>query len=242
MKPIEVLFLLARPAAGKSEIIDYLQHLAPPERQEKLHLGADLQVMDDFPMLWAWFEEDAILEEMGHPRLHTDAEGDFAAPHLWNLLIRRLCLDYHKAVRDRAESTAPFSAVIEFSRGAEHGGYREAFSHVDKEILQKAAILYVDVSFEESLRKNRRRFNPDKPDSILEHGLPDEKLVALYKDIDWEEFRGPSNAEFIRIQGVDVPYAVFHNEDDVTTPRGPELGRRLEQVLDTLYQRCTRRP
>lgn len=240
MDSIEVLFLLARPAAGKSEIIDYLQQLPPQERQQKMHLAADLQVLDDFPMLWTWFEEDAILEEMGYPRLHTDVEGNFAAPHLWNLLIRRLCLDYRKAVRDRAGRNTPYSAIIEFSRGSEHGGYREAFAHIDKEILQKAAILYVDVSFEESLRKNRRRFNPDKPDSILEHGLPDDKLTALYKDIDWDEFRGSADAEFIRIQGVEVPYAVFENEDDVTTARGPELGLRLEQVLNTLHHRYSK--
>jgi len=42
-------------------------------------------------------------------------------------------------------------------------------------MLKSAAILYVNVSFSESLRKNRKRFNPNKPDSILEHGLPDEK-------------------------------------------------------------------
>lgn len=242
MDSIEVLFLLARPAAGKSEIIDYLQQMEPETRAQRMHLAPDLQVLDDFPMLWTWFEEDALLEEMGFPRLHTDNDGNFAAPHLWNLLIRRLCLDYRKAVRDRADSRAPFSAIIEFSRGGEHGGYREAFRHVDEEILKKAAILYVDVSFEESLRKNRRRFNPDKPDSILEHGLPDEKLTALYKDIDWEEFRGPADSEYISIQGVQIPYAVFDNEDDVTTPRGPELETRLEKVLQTLQQRCSRRP
>lgn len=240
LKNIEVLFLLARPAAGKSEIIDYLQQMDPEARPQRMRLASDLQVLDDFPMLWTWFEEDALLEEMGKPRLHTDGHGNFAAPHLWNLLIRRLCLDYRKALRDRADSGAPFSAIIEFSRGREHGGYKKAFEHIDEDILNKAAILYVDVSFEESLRKNRRRFNPDKPDSILEHGLPDEKLISLYKEIDWEEFRGGENSEYIQINGISVPYAVFENEDDVTTPRGPELGERLEGVLNLLGQRYHR--
>ncbi|SRR6056297_1179065 len=240
VKNIEVLFLLARPAAGKSEIIDYLQQMDPKARPQRMRLASDLQVLDDFPMLWTWFEEDALLEEMGKPRLHTDGEGNFASPHLWNLLIRRLCLDYRKALRDRADSGAPFSAIIEFSRGREHGGYKEAFRHVDEDILKKAAILYVEVSFEESLRKNRRRFNPDKPDSILEHGLPDEKLISLYKEIDWEEFRGGEASEYIEIKGIPVPYAVFKNEDDVTTPRGPELGERLEGVLNLLTQRYNR--
>ena len=36
---------------------------------------AGVDVLDDFPMLWTWFEEDAILAEMGKPRLHTDDGG-----------------------------------------------------------------------------------------------------------------------------------------------------------------------
>ena len=241
METIEILFLLARPGAGKSEIIDYLQQTDPKERPQRMRLASDLQVIDDFPMLWTWFEEDAILEKMGKPRLHTDGQGNFAAPHLWNLLIRRVCLDYRKAVRDRTSASPslsnPFSVVIEFSRGKEHGGYREAFQHIDRNILSKAAILYVDVSFKESLRKNRTRFNPDKPDSILEHGLSDEKLTSLYKETDWEEFRGPADSQYIPIQGIQVPYVVFDNEDDVTTDRGPELGSRLEQALHSLHER-----
>ena len=76
---------------------------------------------------------------------------------------------------------------MEFSRGREHGGYRSAFEHITRELAQKMAVLYLDVSWEESLRKNRKRFNPDKPDSILEHGLPDAKLERLYKEVDWQE-------------------------------------------------------
>ncbi len=241
MDTIEVLFLLARPAAGKSEIIDYLMNMDQEARPQKMRLASDLVVLDDFPMLWTWFEEDSILQEMGKLRLHTDADGNFAEPHFWNLLIRRLCLEYRKAVRDRDQVSKPFSAIIEFSRGKEHGGYEEAFQHIYLDILKKAAILYVDVSFEESLRKNRKRFNPDKPDSILEHGLPDEKLISLYKEIDWEDFRGARDSEYISIQGVDVPYAVFENEDDVTTPRGAELGKRLKKSLELLFDRYRRR-
>ena len=77
--------------------------------------------------------------------------------------------------------------ILEFSRGKEHGGYKSAFSHLSEEIISGAAILYVDVSWEESLRKNRIRFNPEKPDSILEHSLPDEKLAKMYFETDWNE-------------------------------------------------------
>ena len=56
----DVLILVGRPASGKSEIIDYLMHLPPDVRRDRFHV-ANLDVLDDFPMLWAWFEEDGIL-------------------------------------------------------------------------------------------------------------------------------------------------------------------------------------
>ena len=59
---LPVLILIGRPASGKSEIIDYLQKLGDIERRAKFHIG-NLEVLDDFPMLWTWFEEDDILSQ-----------------------------------------------------------------------------------------------------------------------------------------------------------------------------------
>ena len=72
----DIIFLVARRAAGKSEIIDYLKRTEVDERLRRFHIGAFSEI-DDFPMLWTWFEEDAILARMGKPRLHTDADGYF---------------------------------------------------------------------------------------------------------------------------------------------------------------------
>lgn len=235
----EILLLIARPAAGKSEIIDYLKRTPLPDRLERFHIG-ELEEIDDFPMLWTWFEEDALLERMGYPRLHTDAEGYFMGNHLWNLLIERICLDYQKRLRDVPGLTDKYTTLIEFSRGSEHGGYRTAFCHLSPDVVERMAVLYVDVSWEESLRKNRQRFNPEKPDSILEHGLPDSKLEKLYRDTDWHEL-SRHDPEYVEVQGRRVPYAVFNNEDDVTTARGAALGERLTQVIAKLWERYLRR-
>jgi hypothetical protein len=126
------------------------------------------------------------------------------------------------------------TTIIEFSRGKEHGGYRSAFSHLPLTLIEKSAVLYLDVSWEESLRKNRKRFNPEKPDSILEHSLPDSKLERLYKEVDWEEFRG-SDSSYLTVKGARVPYVVFDNNDDVTTQRGEGLGSRLEGSMQKLW-------
>lgn len=229
----DTILLLARPAAGKSEIIDYLSNLPLPVRLDKFHVGR-LTVLDDFPMLWTWFEEDAILEQLGYPRLHTDSDGYFLGNHHWNVLIRRLCLDHTKWRRDKEDSTECQTSIIEFSRGSEHGGYTSAFEHISPEVARHAAIVYVDVSWEESLRKNQKRFNPNRPDSILEHALPDSKLEQLYREVDWDQLT-QKDPEFIQIQGVPVPYVVFKNDDDVTTERGAALSERLETILDQLW-------
>jgi hypothetical protein len=229
----DILLLIARPAAGKSEIIDYLKSTPVEERRERFHIGEFVEI-DDFPMLWTWFEEDALLEEMGHTRLHTDAKGLFLHQYLWDLLIERIGLEYQKKVRDIPGYEDRFTTIVEFSRGTEHGGYRSAFGHLPPHMLPKMAVLYIDVTWEESLRKNRKRFNPEKPDSILEHGMSDWKMERLYKEVDWDEVRG-GDPQYLSVQGVRVPYVVFDNADDVTTQRGSALGERLEQSLKVLW-------
>ena len=231
----DLLLLIARPGAGKSEIIDYVKRTPQEERRQRFHI-AEFEEIDDFPMLWAWFEEDRLLAEMGKERLHSDEDQYFKWPYLWHLLVRRLCLEYSKKLRDDAGYHIQRTVIMEFSRGKSSGGYRAAFEHISRQAAERMAILYVNVSWQESLRKNQARFNPEKPDSILEHGLSLEKMERLYKECDWAEVSG-ENPEHVLIQGVEVPYAVFENEDDVTTDRGEALGQRLEAALTTLWER-----
>jgi hypothetical protein len=229
----EVLLLIGRPASGKSEIIDFLTR-TPVEERRRFHIG-EMDVLDDFPMLWTWFEEDDLLQgKFGLPRLHSTEQGYFKYKELWHVLIERLCLDYGKILRDRPDYHATSTALIEFSRGSEHGGYRAAFAHLSPQVLQRAAILYVSVSFAESLRKNRKRFNPARPDSLLEHGLSDTKMHSLYQHDDWREL-APAGSGYISLAGGRIPYAVFENEDDVTTGKPDLLSARLAETLDRLW-------
>ncbi len=231
----DVLILIGRPASGKSEIIDYLMRTPSEARRGRYHI-ADLDVIDDFPMLWTWFEEDDILsEQLGQPRLHTDADGHFKYHYLWHLLIERINLEYHKRLRDGSVYHAHTTTLVEFSRGGEHGGYAEAFRHLADDLLSRAAVLYVRVSFEESRRKNRRRFNPDRPDSILEHSLPDEKLTRLYRDDDWDTFSA-GDPHYLTVRSIRVPYVVFENKDDITTNKPDLLVGRLQTLLGRLWE------
>jgi hypothetical protein len=231
----DVLILIGRPASGKSEIIDFLQRTPLDVRRKKFHI-ANLDVLDDFPMLWTWFEEDRILSErLGQPRLHTDEAGYFKYSYLWQLLIERISLEYDKRLRDDPACHDHTTLVVEFSRGNEHGGYAEAFPHLSDDLLRRAAIVYVNVPFKESLRKNHRRFNPERPDSILEHGLSDEKLTRLYRHDDWATFSA-GDPDFVTVRAIRVPCAVFENTDDVTTDKPDLLAARLQSVLEQLWQ------
>lgn len=227
------ILLIARPGAGKSEIINYLKNTAVKERRNRFHVGKMAEI-DDFPFLWRWFEEDALLSEMGKERLYTDSGGYFKETHLWDLLIKMINLDYKKFIRD-TQNDGEKTVLLEFSRGKEHGGYKRALPLLSSEILKNLSIMYVNVSWDESLRKNKSRFNPDKPDSILEHGLPDEKLERLYRDCDFKEISA-SSENSLTINEVKVPYAVFENEDDVTSAMGQDLGDRLEETLSRLWE------
>lgn len=178
-------------------------------------------------------QEDDILSKLGRPRLHTDMDQNFLHTYLWDVLIERIDLDSQKKLRDKGDFSAK-TILVEFSRGSEHGGYERAFQHLSRTFAEHAAILYVDVPFEESLRKNRARFNPDRPDSILQHALSDKKLEMLYKEIDWEKVsRG--DAKYIPIQSVKVPYVVLDNRMDLTTHPGKALQEALEDKLDKLW-------
>ena len=247
-KTFEIIILNGRPAAGKSEIIDYLKKVPMQERMERFHVGEFVEI-DDFPFLWEDFEDDDLLEEMGLPRLISDKTFEykgktydgyvFKEKWYWNFLIKKISFHYRKLLRDEPDFYKNHkTAILEFSRGSEHGGFKTAYDYLSDEILQKAVTLYIKVDFEESMRKNRRRYNPDKPDSILEHALEDLKMEKLYKGSDWEEFA--SDPDYLHVKGFKVPYGVFDNMPEKTL--NPELiGPHLEEVLARVWQVYTGR-
>ncbi|HSV94151.1 MAG TPA: hypothetical protein VLH81_13800, partial [Desulfobacterales bacterium] len=67
----------------------------------------------------------------------------------------------------------------------------------------------------------------------LEHALSDEKLGRLYGSDDWDELPRDGAGRLV-VADHRLPVAVFENEDDVTTPWGDALGRRLEESLGSL--------
>ncbi len=134
-------------------------------------------------------------------------------------------------VIDQAKNLAGKTVVIEFARGGADSapmplpspyGYKYAFSQLSPQILDKASVLYIWVSPEESRRKNEERADPKDPGSILNHAVPRAVMYGDYgcDDIDWllNNTSKPSTVE-IKAHGktYNLPLGRFDNRKDKTT-------------------------
>ena len=228
----DIIILTARPASGKSEVIDFLKKTDVQKRKKRFHIG-EFEEIDDFPYVWDSFVIDDIMTKHGKPRLFSDEDYYFKDHFVWNLFIEKISVAYAKKLAYEKNYHDRYTAIIEFARGGENG-IGEALSYLSEDILQKAGIVYIDVSYEESVRKNRARKRVGQEDSILFHSLPDEKMEFYYKINDWE-ILAASDPEFITAKGIKIPYAVFKNEPDVTTKGGEPLGKALEETFRKLW-------
>jgi len=233
----DILLLLGRPASGKSEFIDFMTSRPSGHRADTYHIGP-FDVVDDFPILWDLFEDDDLWEGLGRPRLYSRrCNGNYAVtdPGLWPFLIGKI---------DRAVSSAPNSApprsrkttIIEFSRGGSTG-YANALPVLSDEILRRAAVLYVSVSFEESWRRNVARYDEANRGGILTHSVPREEMEKTYGTDDWFDL-APHPIGAIDVRGIRVPYATMPNEPESTDPA--VLGPRYRAALDPLFESWTR--
>jgi hypothetical protein len=226
-----ILIITGRPAAGKSEVIDFLKNADPAERLRRFHI-ANFEEIDDFVYVWETFEVDDILTKHGRPRIWTDEKYWFKEDFIWNLYIERINLEYRKKLARDPDYHARNTVLVEFARGGENGIY-EALSYLDEEIVRRARLIYIKVSYEESVRKNRRRARKGEEDSILYHSLPDEKMEFYYKINDWEKLSA-RDPRYIEVKGVKLPYAVFENEPEKTLDL-KLIGDELERVTAILW-------
>ena len=225
-----ILIITGRPAAGKSEVIDFLKKADPADRSRRFHI-ADFEELDDFVYVWETFEIDDMLTKHGRPRIWTDEKYWFKDDFIWNLYIERINLEYRKKLARNPQYHDSKTSLIEFARGGDNGIF-EALSYLHEDILKRVSLLYIKVSYEESVRKNRRRARKGQEDSILYHSLPDEKMDFYYKTNDWEKLAA-KNPDYIEVKGFKIPYGVFENEPEKTLdPKliGDELERATQKI------------
>ena len=75
-----ILIITGRPAAGKSEVIDFLKKCDPIIRLEKFHI-ANFEELDDFVYVWETFELDDLMTRFKQPRIWSDEKYWFICVH-----------------------------------------------------------------------------------------------------------------------------------------------------------------
>lgn len=129
------------------------------------------------------------------------------------------------------DTLAGKTLVIEFARGGPDGatfplpaplGYGYSLARLAPAILEKASILYVWVTPEESRRKNFARTDPNDPGSILHHGVPIEVMLNDYGCDDLthlESVSGTAGAVEVQAHGrtYALPVGRFDNRVDKTS-------------------------
>lgn len=226
----EHLFVLGRPAGGKSEFLDMLYKLGDAERAERMHIGK-MKVLDDFVWLWEKFEEDDIWEEISKGRLHSHRCGEgyiLDDAVLFDFLIEKL-----NSATLKAEHSTDQTILIEFSRGGEVP-YKLALHRFDPEILKRASILYIEVSHAESVRRNNARYEEKLKHSILAHKTPDEDMKRFYSEDDWPQLTDSKREGLLEINGVRVPFVTLHNEPEIKDP--VQLAERYAPALARLME------
>lgn len=229
------LIIIGRPACGKSEFVDFMKKTPLAERMSKFHIG-NIKELDDFLWLWEKFEEDDMWEKMGRPRIYSKGvEGSYVITksEVLDLMFAKFNHEIKKNYLSHQEFYKDSTLFIEFSRGDKlDGGYRKALNMFSIEVLERAVILYINVSFEESVRRNTARYVEKLKYSILAHKVPEEDLRRFSESQDWESFTEGRESGKLTLNGIEVPFVTMNNVPEL--PPGPEIAKRYQAAMDKL--------
>lgn len=202
----------------------------------------------------AMFERlDAASERAGaDKRLATlDAELRSALADRLEEDARQMLAEKHAGYPNTLENK---TVVIEFARGGPEGsamplpapyGYRHSLGQLSERILERASVLYIWVTPEESRRKNVARADPDDPGSILHHGVPEFVMRNEYglDDIDWllESSDKPNTIE-VEAHGKTfyLPTGRFDNRVDKTTFIREDKEKWSREDVETIHAEIAR--
>jgi len=232
------LLVLGRPACGKSEFLDFLRQMDPDRRAELFHIG-ELAEVDDFPWIWEKFVDDDIWEEIGEGRVFSEnyMPGNPGMKPGAERLYRFCMAKFNHVIRgqylSRPELYRDHTLLIEFSRGGRNG-FRDALDALAPEVLDGAAIFHIQVSREESWRRNVARYQEKLKHSILAHMVPQQTFDLYYDVSDWAELTAGDPAGRLRVHGLEVPFVTIDNETESTDPAvlEPRYGNGLRRLME----------
>jgi len=231
------LILIGRCGGGKSEFIDFIKKLDLPERISKFNIGK-ISETDDFVWLWEKFEEDDFWEKLGKGRRYSKVNSDgyvVSDGSLLDFLFLKFNHEIKKKYLSKSEFYQDSTLFIEFARGKDQdGGYKKALELFSKEVLEKAAVIYIKVSYEEARRRNIARYEEKLRSSVLAHRLPEEDMVRFTATDDWDEIAEGRTKGKIEFNGIAVPFVTVLNEPEIKDPI--QLQKRYAPHLKDLWE------
>lgn len=235
MKTFDNLFVIGRPAGGKSEFIDFMKKLPDDARAKEFHIGKFKEI-DDFPWLWQTFMDDDARAARGEARLYTEMTDD---GHVLKMPKYRegLIPNFNKEIEKKYLSNPSFykdgTLMIEFARG-KTDGFKGSLEKFDPRILKSASILYISVSFEECVRRNNARYKKELAHSILSHKVAERDMHEYFIENDWDAITSGKSHGLLNLSGIDVPFVSMNNEPESADPK--VLGPRYGSALDLLWE------
>jgi hypothetical protein len=182
------------------------------------------------PAGWLFRRVDRARELVGAPPAFAPLDGGLRSAMAARLAdeAAALAADLARGIPEALEGR---TVVIEFARGgpegaafplAGHHGYAWSLSRLSAAILERASILYVRVTPEQSRHKNRERARPGADGSILFHGVPEHVMRGDYGCDDMEHLLQTSDVPgTVRVESrgrvFRLPAARFDNRADLTT-------------------------
>ncbi len=235
MNTFDHLFILGRPASGKSEFLDFMTKLSDEERARRFHIGK-MQVLDDFVWLWEKFLEDDLWENVKGRRLHSKRAGSgyiLDSADLFDFLMEKIDAEVSRKFLPDPEFYRDHTLLIEFSRGGERP-YAPSLARLSRPLYERAAILYIDVSADESSRRNEARYREKLKHTVLAHKCPDEDMKRFYSEDDWPLLTHGEQSGHVKLSGANVPFVTMNNEPESTDPAvlGPRYGAALEKLWE----------
>lgn len=205
------IFLLGRPGCGKSEIF---RRLTDKFKKEKMY--NDFIRVDDFPKLWAIFQDDEKTGKWARCRKTPDGGYKVTDNGIWNEILQQVNNDVKSLQKDGRV------VFIEFSRP----NYIESLKNFSGNILGNSVMIYVECSFETCWARNVARHEAAVAKGTDDHLVSREEMEKTYLHDDRDVLLG----------SLKMPVLVVDTDTPGTAHLVPKMERIVNEIKRVVYR------